>query len=415
MTTGTTSRVPATRRGHPALSALVSVPVEEFSQRYWGSEPLVSTSDELTADPTGLLAAAAVDELVSRRALRTPFLRVAKEGRTLGDAEFTQGGGVGAEIADQVSDDKLLRLFGAGATIVLQGLHRTWRPVIAFSQDLSEELRHPVQVNAYVTPSQSRGFGDHYDVHDVFVLQTVGEKRWRLHPPVHASPLRDQPWTGHQRHVEAAAREEPSHEFTLRPGDCLYLPRGWLHSATALGGVSVHLTIGVHVWTRWHLADELVSLALRSVSTDPDLRASLPVGVDVGSVSDVGKEVEVVRAALVAALQSAPAQQVAAALDDRWRGASRAEPIGPLAQVATAELLVPETRLRLREHLAARLDHQQDGTVRLVSRAGVFTASGDDATAVADLMAGGYRRADVIGMDLARRLLRAGVVVVPEP
>ena len=53
----------------------------------------------------------AVDELVSRRGLRRPFVRVAKNGQTLPDSAFTSGGGVGANIADQVSDDKLLRLF----------------------------------------------------------------------------------------------------------------------------------------------------------------------------------------------------------------------------------------------------------------------------------------------------------------
>ena len=55
--------------------------------------------------------------------------------------------------------------------------------------------RTPRQVNAYVTPAQNTGFSDHYDVHDVFVLQVAGEKRWRIREPVHPSPLRDQPWT----------------------------------------------------------------------------------------------------------------------------------------------------------------------------------------------------------------------------
>ena len=57
------------------------------------------------ADPAGfadLLDLAGVDELLTRRGLRTPFLRVAKDGRTLGDREFTTGGGVGASIPDQL-------------------------------------------------------------------------------------------------------------------------------------------------------------------------------------------------------------------------------------------------------------------------------------------------------------------------
>ena len=144
---------------------------------------------------------------MSRRGLRAPFLRVANNGTTLPDSAFTAGGGTGAGIADQASDDKLLRLFADGSTIVLQGLHRTWEPVLTFTQYLAADLGHPVQVNAYVTPAQNTGFSDHYDVHDVFVLQVAGEKRWRIREPVHPSPLRDQPWTDRRSAVEEAARD----------------------------------------------------------------------------------------------------------------------------------------------------------------------------------------------------------------
>ena len=87
-------------------------------------------------------------------------------------------------------------------------------------------------------------------MHDVFVLQVSGTKRWRIHAPVWDAPLRDQPWTDRRAAVQRAAAEPPLIEAVLEPGDCLYLPRGFLHAATALGGVSTHLTLGVHTWTR---------------------------------------------------------------------------------------------------------------------------------------------------------------------
>ena len=163
--------------------------------------------------------------------------------------------------------------------MVLQGLHRVWPPVIAFSQRLAAELGHPVQANAYVTPPQNQGFSDHYDVHDVFVLQIAGEKRWSIHAPVLEAPLRSQPWTDRRRAVEQQAQQPPLIEAVLRPGDCLYLPRGFLHAAVALGGVSTHLTIGVHSWTRYAVAEQLLDQALRTVGSDPALRRSLPLGV----------------------------------------------------------------------------------------------------------------------------------------
>ncbi|WP_353508007.1 cupin domain-containing protein, partial [Intrasporangium sp.] len=254
MSLTSTSRGSAATRRPSALARLVSIDLDRFAEEHWGLQPLVSLAAELPEAFDDLFSLDAVDELVSRRGLRTPFVRVAKNGQTLADAAFTSGGGVGAGIADQVSDDKLLGLFAEGATIVLQGLHRIWSPINDFVSTLAEDLGHPVQANAYVTPRQSQGFNDHYDVHDVFVLQVAGEKNWRIRPPVHVWPTRDQPWTQYRSRVETAAEQPPLLDETLKPGDCLYLPRGFLHSATATEDVSAHLTLGVHTWTRVHIA-----------------------------------------------------------------------------------------------------------------------------------------------------------------
>jgi hypothetical protein len=385
-----------------------------FTRDHWGQAPLVAAARNLPMPVDDLFSEDAVDELVSQRGLRTPFLRVAQDGRTLGDREFTQGGGVGAAIGDQVSDDKLLRLFAGGATIVLQGLHRTWAPLIDFTQALAAELGHPVQANAYVTPSQGTGFSDHYDVHDVFVVQVSGEKQWRLRPPVRQAPLRDEPWTDLRPLVDEASSHPPSHEFTLHAGDVLYLPRGWLHSATALGGVSTHLTLGIHVWTRRHLADELVALATARVSEDEHVRAALAPHADPTSEASLAPDVEVARQALIRALGEIPVSQVAAALERRARQAQRAAPVAPLRQVAAAHALAPGTRLRLRAHVAARLVPAADGSASLESRLGSSEVASDELGAVVALLDGGELRADLVGMDLARRLMLAGLVVVAD-
>ena len=152
---------------------------------------------------------------------------------------------------------------------MLQGLHRTWAPVIDLTTRLAAELGHPAQCNAYVTPPRSRGFSAHYDVHDVFVLQLAGRKHWTVHPPVHPDPLRNQPWNDHATAVRRRAAEEPALDLVLEAGDVLYLPRGWLHSAAAEDDVSAHLTVGVHVVTRYALVEALTAL----VADDADLRA----------------------------------------------------------------------------------------------------------------------------------------------
>ena len=416
MTTVEPARVPARESGHPALPRLISCTRQEFGERYWGQAPLLTRAADLPEPFTDLFSADAVDVLVAERGLRTPFLRMAKDGATLPDRAFTSGGGVGAGITDQVSDDRLLHHFADGATIVLQALHRTWQPVTAFALDLAADLGHPVQVNAYVTPSQNTGFSDHYDVHDVFVLQVEGEKRWRIRPPVHPAPLRDQPWTHHRSAVEQAAAATPLIETTLRPGDCLYLPRGYLHSATALGGVSTHLTIGVHPWTRRHLADELVRVALERASEDPAVRASLPLGVDAGDPGARAGDLELVRSALLRALGEAGPDDLALALARRVRTAQRAAPVHPLAQVRAAQAVTAlpgDQVLALRPHLAARLRPSRDGYAALDSRAGTVTIAGADLQRVRRLLDVGQATVGDLGEQLARQLLLSGVVLAP--
>ena len=149
--------------GRHGLASLVALDRATFAERHWGRAPLLTRAADRprTRGPDlfgpDLFGPDAVDELLSRRALRTPFLRMARDGRTLDPSTFTLGGGVGAAIGDQVSEDKVLRHFAEGATIVLQALHRTWPPVADAAQSLAADLGHPVQVNAYVTPRRTPG------------------------------------------------------------------------------------------------------------------------------------------------------------------------------------------------------------------------------------------------------------------
>ena len=101
---------------------------------------------------------------------------------------------------------------------MLQALHRVWPPIIDFCQQLAADLGHPVQANAYVTPPQNQGFDDHYDVHDVFVLQVAGRKRWSIHAPVHPAPLRNQPWTDRRDAVRRAAEQRAGDRRRPRAG-----------------------------------------------------------------------------------------------------------------------------------------------------------------------------------------------------
>jgi hypothetical protein len=386
---------------------------ERFAALHWGRTPLLSRAAELPGGFTDLFGQDAVDELVSRRGLRTPFLRMAKDGSVLAASRFTRGGGAGAGAPDQVADDKVLALLGDGATLVLQGLHRTWPPVIELANELSADLGHPVQVNAYITPPQNQGFAAHYDVHDVFVLQITGTKQWRVHEPVLIDPLPEQNWEQRRDAVAARAAEPPVIDTVLAPGDALYLPRGYLHSAQALGEFSIHLTVGVHPITRHRIMREIVA----STRNEAQLRRSLPMGVDLGDPSVLAAEFEATVAALRAHLESAEPTGSAAAIAADLRDLTRAEPLAPLAALTAAAALQPETRLRLRRGLRAAVEAQGDTvTIRLIDTSVRFPIAADAALKVV-LDGREFTPAQLPSLEpdeqlvIARRLLREGIVV----
>ena len=403
--------------GQPALSRLIAVEPAKFATAIWGREALLSRAGELGgADGfADLLSPAAVDELLSEHGLRTPFLRVAKQGTVLPAARFTGSGGTGAEIADQVIDDKVLRLYADGATLVLQGLHRMWPPLIDFARRLGGELRQPLQVNAYLTPAASQGFATHYDTHDVFVLQIDGTKRWRIHEPVLPDPLERQAWGGRADEVGATAQGPAALDVLLEPGDALYLPRGWLHSAQAQAGRSLHITIGVRALTRYALVEELLGLA----AEDQRLRASLPFGMDVSDPDQVDGELTETVEALRDWLLTAEPAAVAERLRERAWPAARPAPIKPLAQLDFAEQLSADDVIAVRDGLRWRLSadgsdhvvlHLQGRTLRFPAYCGpaVSAALGGTPQRVGDLPG---LADDADRLVLCRRLLREGLAV----
>ncbi|SIS08569.1 cupin domain-containing protein [Williamsia sterculiae] len=394
------------------LSRCVALSVDEFARDHWGRSPLLSTADVLPRDFVDLLSPDAVDELIAERGVRTPFIRMAREGSLLDRSCFTGSAGFGAEMPDQVDSAKVLAEFAAGATIVLQGLHRLWPPVIDFVRGMVDDVGHPAQTNAYITPPSNRGFDPHYDVHDVFVLQVSGSKHWTVHSPVHTDPLAGQPWTDHREAIAARVRDTPVIDTVLRPGDALYLPRGWIHSAQALGDTSIHLTVGVAPLTRYDVVRNLLD---ELAGTDA-LRASLPMGLDFTRTDDVVAESDKTLSMVIAALQDAPPELVAAAsaaLGTTFTTRTRPIAVRPLRSLDLLTGLAVDTRLQLRHGLIARV---AGAHLHLTDRTIAFPAQCADA--IAAVVTGGLVSADSLpGLDSAdslvvlRRLIREGVVV----
>lgn len=397
------------------LNRCIGTDPQTFAREHWGRLPLLTRAADLPRDFDDLLSTTDVDELLAERGVRAPFIRVAKEGGLVARDAYLGPAGFGAEMPDQVDSAKVLAQFASGATIVLQGLHRLWPPIIDFVRGMVDDLGHPVQANAYVTPPQNRGFDPHYDVHDVFVLQTAGTKHWTVHEPVHVDPLGTQPWTDHRDAITRRVQDAPVVDAVLTPGDALYLPRGWIHSARALGETSVHLTIGVAPFTGMDVVRAVVD-QLEGVA---DFRRSLPAAVDVTDQSEMAATATKLVAELTDLLRdhvSELGEEAATRMRSRYADRTRPVAVRPLASLAAAEQ-ADTIAVRWRHGLVATV-RRQDGRVHLVLPDRTISLPDVCADAIAALHAGLVADAGSLpGLDAAdgevviRRLLREAVVV----
>ena len=128
-------------RDRPVLGRLIGIEPARFADEFWARSALLTTAAELDRSFDDLFSLEVADEILSTRGLRTPFIRVAKDGAIVDSSRFTGPGGVGASVGDQVSDDRILDLFASGHTLVLQALHRFWPPLVAFAGALGHRAR----------------------------------------------------------------------------------------------------------------------------------------------------------------------------------------------------------------------------------------------------------------------------------
>ncbi|MDE2405516.1 MAG: cupin domain-containing protein [Sphingomonadales bacterium] len=96
--------------------------------------------------------------------------------------------------------------------------------------------------------AEGGGVGPHTDQYDVFLIQGLGRRRWRVGPRCHA----DTALLPHDE-LRLLADFRPSHEWLLEPGDILYLPPGFAHDGVAADGPCMTYSIGFRAPSRAEL------------------------------------------------------------------------------------------------------------------------------------------------------------------
>lgn len=252
-------RVPPSHfRDTISLQSLVSpVSEEEFRARYWEKKPLIVHR----ADPGYYGDLFTLQDFDANLTRCRGYVKTA-EATAKKQAKHQ---GVSATALEQVLAD-----MRDGHTLILDGINDFDAKIGLFGRMLAQQTGARFQTNVYLTPPNGKGFQPHWDNHDVFVLQVMGSKHWKVEKDRRTLPEKD-------ANIEEEGREFRGevYSFTLNQGDVVYIPRGYVHAAECGSESSLHLTLGIYPNT-W---DELLLAAVKmAILRDESLRLALPFG-----------------------------------------------------------------------------------------------------------------------------------------
>jgi ribosomal protein L16 Arg81 hydroxylase len=171
-----------------------------------------------------------------------------------------------------VNPAKVKALLGLGASLVANHVHRVCPEVAAVAGMLEREFGARVSANVYCSFKGVQAFKTHFDLHDVFAVQTEGEKVWRVYESRADTPVLPLPPGDEIEKWLTESRGRLLFEAHMKPGDILYLPRGQYHDALTGSQASLHVSFGVSPATG--LA--LFKLLENAAAQESEFRAYLP-------------------------------------------------------------------------------------------------------------------------------------------
>ena len=171
-------------------------------------------------------------------------------------------------------------------TLLVQDVDKWDRDVAALLEHVAFLPRWRVDDIMISYAVEGGGVGAHIDQYDVFLIQGLGQRRWKIDVDPNA-PKDFRP----DVELKQLQQFTPSHDWVLSPGDVLYLPPGVPHDGVALDECMT-LSIGMRAPSEAELLVELSDQVAETLDeadrySDPELQARNDVfAVD---ASDVGR------------------------------------------------------------------------------------------------------------------------------
>lgn len=253
---------------------LAPITVDDFFADYHDRKPLHVPADANGSPARRLLDWAGFNALLDQMSVWDETrLRLYKDVTAVPAADYcNRVPGRDGQIGLRPSPAKVQICLADGASLVANSVQYLTPRTSGVADLLSRRFAAMVEANVYCSFHGVRAFGTHYDDHHVWAFHLEGEKVWRVYENRAENPHIFPPDSPEARRWVEATRGPVMHEIRMKPGDLLYLPRGWYHDALADGGASLHLT-----WSVTPLDGRAVFNALvQTFNLDADLRGYLP-------------------------------------------------------------------------------------------------------------------------------------------
>ncbi|XP_023239506.1 ribosomal oxygenase 2-like [Centruroides sculpturatus] len=220
-----------------AMSSLLKPhKLEDFFSCYWEKQPLVVKRSDNIGAPPNLFSKNILLDLLKEHALK--FVEDINVCRYVDGARKNLNG------KGRITVKKALHLLEKeGATLQIHQPQRFVDELWKLMEKLECFFKCLVGANVYITPRNSQGLSPHYDDVEVFIIQLEGCKEWKLYRPPVELPRE------YSSDLTQEEIGEPTHSFTLYPGDLLYMPRGTVHQArtpSTSKDCSTHVTISTY-------------------------------------------------------------------------------------------------------------------------------------------------------------------------
>ncbi len=184
------------------------------------------------------------------------------------------GEGVGKRALGRLQPDaeQVKAWLRRGASLVANDIDTLWPGLSAAFDLIEKRLGAKVQSNLYCSWAQHQAFEAHFDTHEVFALHIEGEKTWRVYRGRTDRPIAHDSFRALTKAFHDANRGPVLLEVTMRPGDILYIPRGYYHDALA-DSPSIHLACGV----TYPIGVDIVGILHQHTYSHSAFRANLPL------------------------------------------------------------------------------------------------------------------------------------------